>query len=218
MNCFFFRRIVPSYVMIVSDGMELSIPISMNSTNSSLVILPLISRILPEPSSITELIPIRAGHQRLFCHGGHLHSTIHLISLINSSFWYLSSSMSRVPIKNASNKSKNVKAPITNIDMSRRSVWRREVSFSSLFSLQKNAYTFFRYCFLFFQCMRQEDVILNSSCFIEGLCIEAISDSLVCLDDVSSDLLAEVSDVDFDDFLICPCIIDSPDLFCEFGF
>jgi hypothetical protein len=33
-----------------------------------------------------------------------------------------------------------------------------------------------------------------------------------------SELLAEVTDIDFDDLLICPGIIDSPDFFCELSF
>lgn len=44
---------------------------------------------------------------------------------------------------------------------------------------------------------------------------EAISDSLMCLDDVSSEFLSEISYVYFDDLLICPGVIDSPYFLCE---
>lgn len=37
------------------------------------------------------------------------------------------------------------------------------------------------------------------------------------LDDMTSELLAQVADIDFDDLLIGPGIIDSPDFFREFG-
>lgn len=158
-NCFFLRRIIPLCVATMPVGRETSISIPINSMSSSVLILPLISTMLSDPSRITELIPIRGGHPRLIFSVGHLHSMIHFISDMNSSFWCLFSSMRRVPIKNASNKSKNINAHITNIDMSRRSVWRREVSFSFFFSLRKNVYTFFIYCPLFFQCVRQDDMI-----------------------------------------------------------
>jgi hypothetical protein len=46
---------------------------------------------------------------------------------------------------------------------------------------------------------------------------ETVADSLMCLDHACSELLPEVADIDFDDFLICPCVIDSPDSLCEFS-
>ena len=90
--------------------------------------------------------------------------------------------MRRIPIKNASNKSKNEKAPITKIRMSLRSVWMRE-----------EAFVF----------------------FIELGITETIADSLMSLDDVCSEFFSEITDIDFDDLLISPGIIDSPDSFCE---
>lgn len=35
------------------------------------------------------------------------------------------------------------------------------------------------------------------------------------LDDVCSEFFSEITDIDFDDLLISPGIIDSPDSFCE---
>jgi hypothetical protein len=45
--------------------------------------------------------------------------------------------------------------------------------------------------------------------------MEHISYSLMCLDDMGSELFSQVADIDLDDLLIRPGIIDSPDFFCE---
>jgi hypothetical protein len=45
--------------------------------------------------------------------------------------------------------------------------------------------------------------------------MEHISDSLVSLDDMGSEFFSQVADIDLDDLLIGPCVIDSPDSLCE---
>ena len=61
--------------------------------------------------------------------------------------------------------------------------------------------------------MREEAFVF----FIELGITETIADSLMSFDDVCSEFLSEITDIDFDDLLISPGIIDSPDSFCELG-
>lgn len=51
---------------------------------------------------------------------------------------------------------------------------------------------------------------------LECVDLDAVSDSLMSLYRLTSELLAEVAYVYLDYFLVCPHIVDSPYLLCEF--
>ena len=48
--------------------------------------------------------------------------------------------------------------------------------------------------------------------------IDFIADSFYSLDGIFVEFASEISDVDLDDFLLCPGVIDPPDFFEEFIF